>query len=63
MRLYYTVINHEYIDSKPTPSMTVMSQEPQEKFSGLYDASGNKLYAVERCEPIGFICHTRGGAK
>lgn len=36
-------------------SMTVMSQEPVEKFSGLYDANGNKLYVVERCQPVGFV--------
>ena len=37
------------------PSCTVLAQEPVEKFSGLYDANGNKLYTVERAAPIGFI--------
>lgn len=55
-RSYYTVLDWDYhISATAQPSMTVMAQEPQEKFSGLYDANGNKLYTVERCEPIGFI--------
>lgn len=37
------------------PSCTVISQEPEQKFSGLYDASGNRLYAVEASEPVGFV--------
>ena len=54
-RSYYTVIEHDYVHSSQTPSLTVLEQEQREKFSGLYDATGNKLYTVERSEPIGFI--------
>lgn len=54
-RSYYTVIEQDYVYSSSIPTMTVLAQEPQQKFSGLYDANGNKLYTVERCEPVGFI--------
>ena len=55
MRRYLPMASWEDNYRLHVPSMTVMSQEPQEKFSGLYDANGNKLYAVERSEPIGFL--------
>lgn len=56
MRSYYTVIEQDYVYGANTPSITVLAQEPpQSKFSGLYDANGNKLYTVDQCEPIGFI--------
>ena len=54
-RSYYTVIEQDYVYGSPVPSMTVLEQEPREKFSGLYDVNSNKLYTVERSEPIGFI--------
>lgn len=55
MRSYYTIIEQDNVYAG-NPTITVLAQEPpQSKFSGLYDADGNKLYTVERCQPIGFI--------
>ncbi|MGX9392548.1 hypothetical protein ACWX0K_20430 [Nitrobacteraceae bacterium UC4446_H13] len=39
------------------PSCTVLELEPVQRFSGLYDAAGNKLMVTIQTEPIGFIHH------
>lgn len=61
MRMYYTWVDRHYVDSVDVPTMTVASSEPESKFSGLYDAWGNKLYSLQRPEPVGFI-HYRDAA-
>ncbi len=57
MRMYYTIIRDgdygRYVDHKQPSTMTVAATEPDSKFSGLYDASGNN--SRTRTEPIGFI--------
>jgi hypothetical protein len=37
------------------PSCTVVQQEPIAQFSGLLDASGNKLMVTVQSEPAGFV--------
>jgi hypothetical protein len=37
------------------PSMTVVEPEPLNQFSGLLDASGNKLMVTMQSEPVGFV--------
>lgn len=37
------------------PTMTVQEQIAESRFSGLYDAEGNKLMVIEQKDPIGFL--------
>ncbi len=60
-RMYYTWVDDHYVHGKQPPTMTVAATEPESRFSGLYDANGNKLYSTQKPEPIGFI-HPRGDA-
>jgi hypothetical protein len=55
MKSYRTVLGHTDDWRSNVPSCTVISQERQERFSGLYDAYGNRLYAVDAPEPVGFV--------
>lgn len=60
-RMYYTIDDDRYISHKVPPTMTVAATEPESRFSGLYDANGNKLCSTQKPQPIGFI-HPRGDA-
>lgn len=54
MRMYYTVFEQDWPTSNQS-TMTVLSEDPRHKFSGLYDADGNKLYAQDDRGQVGFI--------
>lgn len=45
------------------PSITVFGVEPESYFSGLYDASGNKLMVSIKPEPIGFVVFSKSGER
>ena len=42
-------------DSAPARTMTVVEPERTPRWSGLYDADGNKLMAYDEPDPVGFI--------
>jgi hypothetical protein len=42
------------------PSCTVLEPNPQQRFSGLLDANGDKLMVTEQTEPIGFVVFKTG---
>lgn len=35
--------------------MTVITDEPEPHWTGLYDAHGNKIMAIDARDPIGFV--------
>lgn len=41
------------------PPCTVHEPKPEQRFSGLLDASGNKLMVTEQTEPVGFVIFDR----
>lgn len=45
----------EYPGSAIPPTITVLVPDRQAVATGLYDASGAQLYAVEESEPAGFV--------
>lgn len=45
----------EYQIDTNSSTITVLTNEPTSKFSGLYSVDGNPLYRVERRYPMGYI--------
>lgn len=45
----------EYPLDTNSSTITVLTNEPTSKFSGLYSVDGNPLYRVERRYPMGYI--------
>lgn len=43
------------------PSIAVFCVESEDYFSGLYDASGNRLMVSTKPEPIGFVVFNESG--
>lgn len=54
-RIYQPVANWDDDMRTHVPSCTVMERESVQQFSGLLDASGNKLMVTVQTEPIGFV--------
>lgn len=46
---------HDWIDSETYLARTVLEPDPTPRETGLLDANGNKLYAVEELDQIGFM--------
>lgn len=56
MRTYVTRPRLDWLDDKPfLPALSVYEAEAPPRETGLYDASGQKLYAVEDRQTIGFV--------
>ena len=57
MRCYRTSAWWEDIsgEERAPTSMTVIEEDRFPRWSGLYDASGNKLMVFEEQNPIGFV--------
>ena len=56
MSLESKILGYEgYQIDTNSSTITVLSNEPTSKFSGLYSVDGNPLYRVERRYPMGYI--------
>jgi hypothetical protein len=56
VRVYHSEVGWNTNDWRTTiPTCTAIEPEPVTKFTGLLDASGNKLMATLKSEPAGFV--------
>lgn len=54
-RIYRPALDYNDDMRTNVPSMTVVEREPLNQFSGLLDASGNRLMVTLESEPVGFV--------